>query len=201
MNKQLVFGLALSLPVNSAFASDGGGSVGLIVAGVIIVFFLLALVIIIAKGSNSRGEEALVWKSLTGQLDQLQSQDITSIESVGASDAAFVQKLNSVLERLHSNCQLEKSKVMQLEDSVASLQDQLNQQASHANATMDMSGSINQAKSSLNGIRGATEQLGDQVATMSGQSSQTTHLLGNVMSGINTLSDEVTKTAIFILQL
>lgn len=199
MNKQLVFALALGLPV-STFASDGN-VVALSISGIVIVFLLLTVVFLIAKSSSNKGEDALVWKSLTTQLEQFQEQDITSIEAVGTSDLIFVQKLNGVLERLQSNHQLEKSKVMQLEDSVASLQDQLTQQSSHASAALDMSGNINQAKSSLNGIRGATEQLGDQVATMSGQSSQTTHLLGNVMSGINTLSDEVSKAASVIRQL
>jgi methyl-accepting chemotaxis protein len=201
MNKQLlVFGLALGLPV-SAFASADSNVATLSIMGIIIVVLLLAVIFLMAKSSSNKGEGVLTWKSLTNQLEQFQTQEISSIEAIGEGDVAFVQKLNTVLERLQSNYQLEKSKVMQLEDSVASLQDQLNQQSSHNSASNDMAGSINQAKSSLNGIRGATEQLGEQVATMSGQSGQTTHLLDNVMSGINTLSDEVSKAASVIRQL
>jgi methyl-accepting chemotaxis protein len=199
MNKQLVLALALGIPVG-AFATDGS-TIALSIAGVVILLLLMAVVFMMIRNSGNKNDDALVWQSLIGQLDQYQNQEISSIQASSSADIFFVQKLNGLLDRMQSNIQLEKSKVMQLEDSVASLQNQVNQQTVHAAASSDMSGNINQAKSSLNGIRGATEQLGDQVATMSGQSSQTTHLLGNVMSGINTLSDEVSKAASVIRQL
>jgi methyl-accepting chemotaxis protein len=60
---------------------------------------------------------------------------------------------------------------------------------------------FSQAKEVLDGIREAATQLRSQVSTMNGQSGQTTKLLDNVISGINTLNDEVIHAANVIRQL
>jgi methyl-accepting chemotaxis protein len=197
--KKMISLLALLATPSVVLAAEANG---LLIGSGVIIFVLLVLVIFLALRSNTQQSqsETLAWTQLEQQLSAYASKDISAIQSVSTHDASIVEKLNSVLSRLTNDVQMEKMKALQAEETIETLQAQNAQHQQQRSNSVDVV-VVGQAKNTLSGIRDSSAQLGQQVSAMSGQSGQTTQLLNNVMSGINTLNDEVGKAATVIRQL
>ena len=115
-------------------------------------------------------------------------------------DAMLVDKINRLINALSDGLNTEKLMREQAQEQVESLEMQATYAKKEA-SNNDNRAVFSQAKGVLDGIREAATQLRSQVSTMNGQSGQTTKLLDNVISGINTLSDEVIHAANVIRQL
>jgi len=197
--KKMISLLALLATPSVVLAAEANG---LLIGSGVIIFALLVMVIFLALrgGSKQSENDSHVWAQLEQQLVAYANKDISAIQSVSANDTNVVEKFNTILGRLANDLQMEKMKSLQAEEVVESLQAQSAQHQQQRNNSVDVV-VVGQAKNTLSGIRDSSAQLGQQVSAMSGQSGQTTQLLNNVMSGINTLNDEVGKAATVIRQL
>jgi methyl-accepting chemotaxis protein len=96
---------------------------------------------------------------------------------------------------------MEKLKVSQAEEALIQCQQSLMSQSSTVSSDSGSRVMFSQAKQALDGIRSSASVLRNHLNEVNGQSAQTNRLLSNVVSGINTLSDEVTHAASVIRQL
>jgi methyl-accepting chemotaxis protein len=188
--------LMLVLPM-TAFADEGKGVI--IGMGVVIAVLLIALVTMLmrkpAAAVDTHGLDALV-----DQLDQITPQRTVKLQSSTALEKPVVDKLNKLLQEFADAVQMEKLMRAQAEEQVEALQGKANM-ANLSNSRNDNNEIFSQAKQVLNNIRNAAVQLREQVSAMNGHSGQATKLLDNVITGINTLNEEVVHAANVIRQL
>jgi methyl-accepting chemotaxis protein len=200
--KQLIFLVNLVFIPTSAYAADDG----VIFIGLgVFVFILIAVVVAMmlrqgASEQNGQQQNTQVLQALADQLDRLSIHNLSPITSLSMQDAMLVDKINRLINALSDGLNTEKLMREQAQEQVESLEMQATYAKKEA-SNNDNRAVFSQAKGVLDGIREAATQLRSQVSTMNGQSGQTTKLLDNVISGINTLSDEVIHAANVIRQL
>lgn len=202
INKKMPLGLvALALLPNMAWAAEGnawviGSGVGFAVLILIIVLLLLK------QGNQAQAASASQrWSDdLVAQIEQLSPTQLSRLTESSADASQVVNALNGFIESVQYALQMEKLKADQANEMLIELQQQSYAQPTASNETQH-SELFAQAKQVLVGIQSAAQSLKSQINEAGGQSSQTTRLLANVLSGINTLSDEVGHAASVIRQL
>jgi methyl-accepting chemotaxis protein len=195
-----MIGLSL-LPMMAFAADDTGMFMGIAAFAVLLMIALIAVVIRqnnSSQDSKAAGVQSL--QALADQIDALSVHHLSTISSLSPQDSVLVDRLNRFISGVGEALQMEKLMREQAQEQVQSLEMQVNYAKQSANNN-DSRAVFSQAKEVLDGIREAATQLRSQVSTMNGQSGQTTKLLDNVISGINTLSDEVIHAANVIRQL
>lgn len=200
--KNLVMMTALAaLPMWAYAGDDTAIFVGL---GVVIAIIIAAVVMVMMRqngAQSSDAQSASVLQSLAEQLEQVSVHNLSPIHASSAQDAAVVDKINRLINAVSDAIQMEKLMREQAQEQIESLEMQASYAKQSNDSNSDSRAVFSQAKAVLDGIREAATQLRSQVSTMNGQSGQTTKLLDNVISGINTLSDEVIHAANVIRQL
>ena len=166
------------------------------------VLILIIVLLLLKQGHhNQAASESAAWvDGLVSQIDQLSPSQLTPLTSTHEQDKVLLDPFNRFIHSVHYALQMEQLKNEQAQEEVNQLQQLSLTQMSSVNGT-DHSDLFAQAKQALAGIQSAALALKGQVTEVSGQSSQTTRLLANVLSGINTLSDEVSHAAGVIRQL
>ncbi len=199
-NVTIMIGLSL-LPMMAFAADDTGMFMGIAAFAVLLMIALIA-VVIRQNNSSQDSKEAGVQslQALADQIDALSVQHLSTVSSLSPQDSVLVERLNRFISGVGEALQMEKLMREQAQEQVQSLEMQVNY-AKQSASNNDSRAVFSQAKEVLDGIREAATQLRSQVSTMNGQSGQTTKLLDNVISGINTLSDEVIHAANVIRQL
>lgn len=166
-----------------------------------IILILIILLLVKKQGQHTQTASNAAWvNGLIEQIDQLSPHQLVHLHSTQNEDSLLVEKLNSLLDAISYQLQMEKMKAEQAQEEVMNLQQMAMSQAAMSSGSVS-SELFAQAKQSLEGIQGSAAMLKSQVGQLGGQSSQTTRLLANVVSGINTLSDEVSHAAGVIRQL
>jgi methyl-accepting chemotaxis protein len=194
--------IGLSLLPMMAFAADDTGMFMGIAAFAVLLMIALIAVVIRQNNSSQDSKEAGVQslQALADQIDALSVQHLSTVSSLSPQDSVLVERLNRFISGVGEALQMEKLMREQAQEQVQSLEMEVNY-AKQSASNNDSRAVFSQAKEVLDGIREAATQLRSQVSTMNGQSGQTTKLLDNVISGINTLSDEVIHAANVIRQL
>jgi methyl-accepting chemotaxis protein len=195
-----MIGLSL-LPMMAFAADDTGMFMGIAAFAVLLMIVLIAVVVRqnnSSQDSKAAGVQSL--QALADQIDALSVQHLSTVSSLSPQDSVLVDRLNRFISGVGEALQMEKLMCEQAQEQVQSLEMQVNY-AKQSASNNDSRAVFSQAKEVLDGIREAATQLRSQVSTMNGQSGQTTKLLDNVISGINTLSDEVIHAANVIRQL
>ncbi len=166
-----------------------------------IILILIILLLVKKQGHHAQTASNAAWvNGLIEQIDQLSPHQLVHLHSTQNEDSLLVEKLNSLLDAISYQLQTEKMKAEQAQEEVMNLQQMAMSQAAMSSGSVS-SELFAQAKQSLEGIQESAAMLKSQVGQLGGQSSQTTRLLANVVSGINTLSDEVSHAASVIRQL
>jgi methyl-accepting chemotaxis protein len=200
--RDLVIFTGLSSLSMFAYAGDDTGI--FIGVGVAVAALIVGLVAVMMRQSGNaqanQNSNAQSLQALADQLDGLSAHHLSPITSSSAQDAVIVDKINRLISAVSDALQMEKLMREQAQEQVESLEMQASY-AKQSSGNNDNRAVFSQAKEVLDGIREAATQLRSQVSTMNGQSGQTTKLLDNVISGINTLSDEVIHAANVIRQL
>lgn len=200
--KYLLALVGLGLLPSFAWAAEGSmwtvtSSIGLIVMAIVIVLLLAKQ----GQLKNSATETGVWVDGVITQIDQLSVDQLTHLQANGAEDAQLIEKLNAFIDLVSYKLQMEKLKTSQAEETLLACQQSLIGQ-SNTNASDSRDGVLfEQAKQALDGIRESANVLRSHLNEVNGQSTQTNRLLSNVVSGINTLSDEVTHAASVIRQL
>lgn len=202
MNKKLPIGLiALALLPSMAWAAEG--TAWMIGSGIGFAILILIIVLLLLKQGNQTqlASASQAWiDDLVVQVEQLSPTQLASLSASSEQDKRLIDSLNRFIESVQYAVQMEKLKADQANEMLLELQQQSFVQPTAGNETQH--GELfAQAKQALVGIQSAAQSLKTQVNEASGQSSQTTRLLANVLSGINTLSDEVGHAASVIRQL
>jgi len=196
--------LLVGLSSLSMFAYAGEETGVFIGIGVVVVALIIVLLAVMMR-QNSNAQDAQKGSSqslqaLADQLDALSVHRLSPIASSSAQDVVVVEKINRLIVAVNDAMQMEKLMREQAQEQVEALEMQASY-SKQSSSNDDSRAAFSQAKEVLDGIRDAATQLRSQVSTMNGQSGQTTKLLDNVISGINTLSDEVIHAANVIRQL
>lgn len=201
MNHKKLLSLALlALFPGIALAADSPVWMVASVMGAI-VLILIILLLVNKQGHHAQTASNAAWvNGLIEQIDQLSPHQLVHLHATQNEDSLLVEKLNSLLDAISYQLQMEKLKAEQAQEEVMNLQQMAMSQAAMSAGSVS-SELFAQAKQSLEGIQESAAMLKSQVGQLGGQSSQTTRLLANVVSGINTLSDEVSHAAGVIRQL
>lgn len=194
--------LALCLMPTLAMAADGSSIMMGSIVGIVVLIIVVAILLVKQGQASSREQQAADWAiQLADQVESLSPMNLKPIQAQNDQDRLLVEKLNSFINSVASQLQSEQQKRQQLEETLSSCQ-QLSSSLAQTNESNVSSGSLFiKAKQSLEGIRDSSAVLKSHLTEVNGQSTQTTRLLSNVVSGINTLSDEVTHAASVIRQL
>lgn len=200
--KSLLTIIGLGLVPSMAWAAD---NMPLMVgSGVLIVILLLVVVLLLTKLSHAKQleSESNLWLDhLMHQMDQLSAEELTHLRAHGAVDQPLTDKLNSLFDVISYSLQMEKMKSAQAEEALLQCQQSMMNQTTQSSSDLAQSAMFSQAKQALDGIKASASLLKSHLNEVNGQSTQTNRLLANVLSGINTLSDEVTHAASVIRQL
>jgi methyl-accepting chemotaxis protein len=200
--KYLLMLMAIVLLPSFAWASEG--SIWMIGSGIGFVITVILMMLLLIKQSHLKQSisQSKQWVSdLTTQIDQLTLTDLNRLQAKGGEDEVLIEKLNGFIDLVSYALQMEKVKANQAEESLALCQQSMATQSNSHAIDANKSVLFSQAKQTLEGIKDSASVLKNHLTQVNGQSSQTNRLLSNVVSGINTLSDEVTHAASVIRQL
>ena len=200
--KSLLTTIGLGLLPSMAWAAENTPL--MISSGMLIVILLLVIVLLLAKLSHAKqsGSELEWWvNDLIKQIDQLSVDNLVHLSSHDSVDQPLTNKLNSLIDVVSYSLQMEKFKVSQAEEALMKCQQSLMSQSSIVSSDSGSGVMFSHAKKALDGIRSSASVLKNHLNEVNDQSTQTNRLLSNVVSGINTLSDEVTHAASVIRQL
>lgn len=199
--KMLLTLLALgTFPSVVLAAENATWTIGFGITIAILVLIIIGLLIKQGKQTQAASSASAWVAGLAEQIDQLSPTQLSRLSSIHEDDKALVEKLNVLLDAMSYAMQMEKLKAEQAQEEALNSQ-QLSMSQTSAHAASGSSELFAQAKQALEGIKYSASELKSQMGQVSGQSSQTTRLLSNVVSGINTLSDEVSHAASVIRQL
>lgn len=200
--KRLLTMIVLGLLPSIAWAVES--STWMIGSGVLITVMLIVIVLLLAKLSHAKEATlgAARWVGeLIDQIDQLSVGALVHLTSSSAEDRLLTDKLNSFIDVMSYSLQMERLKVAQAEEALMQCQQSLMSQNAMSSSESGSGIVFSQAKQALDGIRASALVLKNHLNDVNGQSTQTNRLLSNVVSGINTLSDEVAHAASVIRQL
>lgn len=200
--KRLLTMIVLGLLPSIAWAVES--STWMIGSGVLIAVMLIVIVLLLAKLSHAKEATlgAAQWVGdLIDQIDQLSVGALVHLTSSSAEDRLLTDKLNSFIDVMSYSLQMERLKVAQAEEALMQCQQSLMSQNAMSSSESGSGIVFSQAKQALDGIRASALVLKNHLNDVNGQSTQTNRLLSNVVSGINTLSDEVAHAASVIRQL
>lgn len=195
INQKWVVGLAACLPT-LVEANEGSGMV-MGMGGVIAVLVVFVIVLLFRKPSSEK-QPALDYADLRMQLNMLSIDNLNPLQVSTEHEQEVAAPMNDFIRSVNDALQMEKLQKMQLEEQLESAQ---SASLSCMTSSSNHGELFAQAKIVLANIRDASAQLRQQVSTAGGQTGQTTKLLDNVMSGINTLNEEVIHAANVIRQL
>lgn len=193
--------VTMSVFPSMVWAADA--STWMIGSGVGFAVLILIIVLLLLKQGHQKQSalESAAWvEAVAAQIEHISPSQLSPLVSTHEQDKPLIETLNRFIDAVQYALQMEQLKNEQAQETLNQLhQDALSQLNSVNNA--NHSDLFAQAKQALAGIQLVASELKGQVTEVSGQSSQTTRLLANVFSGINTLSDEVSHAADVIRQL
>lgn len=200
-NKQHLGLIGLVLFPSISWAVD----LGAVMIGSGVGFALLTLVIIFLllkpSAKNAGGVVSADLDALAAQIDEQVPTDLKHLKSTQAADSLLVDKLNSLIDAINYAFEMEKLKAHQLHEEVNRLQQQSYESFEDTHTSSNQQKLFSQAEETLKNIQASAQTLKKHLDDVSGQSSQTTRLVENVVSGIETLNDEVVHAASVIRQL
>lgn len=200
-NKQHLGLIGLVLFPSISWAVDPGA----VMIGSGVGFALLTLVIIFLllkpSAKNAGGVVSADLDALAAQIDEQVPTDLKHLKSTQGADSLLVDKLNSLIDAINYAFEMEKLKAHQLHEEVNRLQQQSYDSFEDTHTSSNQHNLFSQAEETLKNIQASAQTLKNHLDDVSGQSSQTTRLVENVVSGIETLNDEVVHAASVIRQL
>jgi methyl-accepting chemotaxis protein len=200
--KHLSTMLVLGLIPSFAWAAES--SAWTIGSGVLIISLMIVVGLLLIKLSNmkSNSTDSDAWVAgVIEQIDQLSIESLVHLKPSSQLEQPLIDKLNRFLDGVSHHLQMEKLKSNQAQEALTHCQQTMMQQDSIVSSNAESELMFSQAKKALDGIRSSAAILKNHLTEVNGQSVQTNRLLANVLSGINTLSDEVTHAASVIRQL
>lgn len=195
MNKHH-FGLACLLAVVPSMA--WAESTSTVVVGTVSGLIILALIgmLMLRKENPEAQESQYALVELTQQFERATIENLPNLVASGRVDAALVKQLNHLFEEVQNTITFERLKVSAAEEQVNDLQSQLFAFENQPTEAGEFSSaSCDSALTVLGQIRDSATGLKNSLHLTNDQSSETSKLLSSVLSGVNSLSEEVSHAA------